>query len=85
MFLPVPLEENCRRINSFLGPKSALQSLLAYLRHRMAGKKGYKYLRKEMIHRQLPLPMPCYDLAPVTDLALAHDKHDLRALPAPLT
>jgi hypothetical protein len=28
------------------------------------------FLRKEVIHRQLPLPMPCYDLAPVTSLGL---------------
>ena len=27
-------------------------------------------LRKEVIHRQLPLPMPCYDLAPVTSIGL---------------
>ena len=28
------------------------------------------FLRKEVIHRQLPLPMPCYDLAPVTSFTL---------------
>lgn len=28
------------------------------------------FLRKEVIHRQLPLPMPCYDLAPVTSFGL---------------
>lgn len=28
------------------------------------------FLRKEVIHRQLPLPMPCYDLAPVTSIGL---------------
>ena len=27
-------------------------------------------LRKEVIHRQLPLPMPCYDFTPVTGLTL---------------
>ena len=29
-----------------------------------------KILRKEVIHRQLPLPVPCYDFAPVTDPTL---------------
>jgi hypothetical protein len=24
----------------------------------------------EMFHEQLPLPVPCYDLAPVTELAV---------------
>ena len=33
-----------------------------------------KFLRKEVIHRQLPLPMPCYDLAPVTSFGLGPDK-----------
>ncbi len=27
--------------------------------------------RKEVIHAQLPLRMPCYDLVPVTDLTFA--------------
>ena len=27
--------------------------------------------RKEVIHRQLPLPMPCYDLAPIIDPTLS--------------
>jgi len=26
--------------------------------------------RKEVIHRQLPLPMPCYDFVPVTDFTV---------------
>ena len=26
-----------------------------------------KFPRKKVIHGQLPLPMPCYDLVPVTD------------------
>jgi hypothetical protein len=29
-----------------------------------------KLLRKEVIQPQLPLRLPCYDLAPVTDLTL---------------
>ena len=32
------------------------------------------FLRKEVIHRQLPLPMPCYDLAPVTGFTLIPKK-----------
>lgn len=34
-------------------------------------------LRKEVIHRQLPLPVPCYDLAPVTDPTFAWETHAL--------
>ena len=30
----------------------------------------FNLLRKEVIHRQLPLPMPCYDFTPVTGLTL---------------
>ena len=33
-----------------------------------------KILRKEVIHRQLPLPVPCYDFAPVTDPTLIPPK-----------
>jgi hypothetical protein len=30
--------------------------------------KLFNLLRKEVIHRQLPLPMPCYDFTPVMGL-----------------
>jgi hypothetical protein len=44
-----------------------------------------KYLpRKEVIHAQLPLRMPCYDLVPVTDLTLDPIR-GFWVLPAPLT
>lgn len=39
----------------------------------------------EMIHDQLPLAVPCYDLVPVTEFTLDRDKHGRRVLPAPLT
>jgi len=38
-----------------------------------------------LIHEQLPLPVPCYDLVPVTDLTFGHAMRRLRVLPAPLT
>src|ERR1700690_3296950 len=41
------------------------------------------FLRKEVIHRQLPLPMPCYDLAPVTSFGLEHNKVRFIHLPLP--
>jgi hypothetical protein len=42
--------------------------------------------RKEVIHRQLPLPMPCYDFVPVTGPTVAPDLiQGLWVLPAPLT
>ena len=39
----------------------------------------------ELIHDQLPLAVPCYDLLPVTELTLGRDWRRLRALPAPLS
>ena len=39
----------------------------------------------ELIHDQLPLAVPCYDLVPVTKFTLGHAMHRLRAPPAPLT
>jgi hypothetical protein len=43
--------------------------------------------RKEVIQPQVPLRLPCYDFAPVTDLAFGRSLseelgHGLRALPA---
>jgi len=38
-----------------------------------------------LIHDQLPLAVPCYDLVPVTKFTLGHAMHRLRAPPAPLT
>jgi len=37
-----------------------------------------------MIHRQVPLPMPCYDFILVTDLSLIPLKAEFRLLPASL-
>jgi hypothetical protein len=39
----------------------------------------------EIFHEQLPLPVPCYDLLPVTDLTVGHREGGLRVLPAPLS
>ena len=39
----------------------------------------------ELIHDQLPLAVPCYDLVLVIELTVGRDKHGLRALPTPLT
>jgi len=38
-----------------------------------------------LIHDQLPLAVPCYDLVPVTEFTLGHAMRRLRAPPAPLT
>ena len=37
-----------------------------------------------LIHEQLPLPVPCYDFFPVTELTLGRVKRAFRVLPAPL-
>ena len=39
----------------------------------------------ELIHDQLPLAVPCYDLVPVIELTVGPDKLALRALPTPLS
>ena len=39
----------------------------------------------ELIHDQLPLAVPCYDLVLVIELTVGRGKHGLRALPTPLT
>jgi len=39
----------------------------------------------ELIHDQLPLAVPCYDLLPVIELTVGRVKHELRALPTPLS
>ena len=43
-------------------------------------------LRKEVIQPQVPLRLPCYDLVPVTSLAVGTDEsRRLNALPASMT
>ena len=39
----------------------------------------------ELIHDQLPLAVPCYDLLPVTELTVGHDERVRRVFPAPLS
>ena len=39
----------------------------------------------ELIHDQLPLAVPCYDLVLVIELTVGRLKAELRALPTPLT
>ena len=39
----------------------------------------------ELIHEQLPLPVPCYDLVLVTEFTFGRHEDGLRVLPASLT
>jgi len=39
----------------------------------------------ELIHDQLPLAVPCYDLVLVIEFTVVRRKDVLRALPTPLT
>jgi hypothetical protein len=49
-------------------------------------KESKKSLRKEVIQPQVPLRLPCYDLVPVTSLAVGTPESGrLRALPASMT
>ena len=41
-------------------------------------------LQLELIHDQLPLAVPCYDLHPVTELTVGRNECGHRVLPAPL-
>ena len=57
---------------------------LASFGHRHPGLR--KSLRKEVIQPQVPLRLPCYDLVPVTSLAVGTDEsRRLKALPASMT
>ena len=44
-----------------------------------------KRSKLELIHEQLPLPVPCYDLVPVTEFTVVPREAVFRVLPAPLT
>ena len=44
-----------------------------------------RFPKKELFHRQLPLPMHCYDFVPVTDLTVVPREGELRVFPASLT
>ena len=39
----------------------------------------------ELLHDQLPLAVPCYDLVLVIEFTVGRHKDELRALPTPLT
>ena len=47
--------------------------------------KPQRRVQLELIHDQLPLAVPCYDLLPVIELTVGRVKHELRALPTPLS
>jgi hypothetical protein len=47
--------------------------------------KSQRRVQLELIHDQLPLAVPCYDLLPVIELTVGPDKLALRALPTPLS
>jgi hypothetical protein len=54
----------------------------------LRGRRGQskESLRKEVIQPQVLLRLPCYDLLPVTDLAVVADEiQQLRALPASMS
>ena len=44
-----------------------------------------KRISFELFHEQVPLPVPCYDLLPVTEFTVTPDWRMLQALPAPLS
>lgn len=47
--------------------------------------RAQRRVQLELIHDQLPLAVPCYDLLPVTELTVGPGELALRALPAPLS
>lgn len=47
--------------------------------------KLQRRVQLELIHDQLPLAVPCYDLLPVTEFTVGPREVVLRALPAPLS
>ncbi len=46
---------------------------------------GRDRFQLDMFHEQVPLPVPCYDLLPVTDFTVARHEGEFRAPPAPLS
>ena len=48
-------------------------------------REGVQHFRLELIHDQLPLAVPCYDLVPVIELTVDPREVGFRALPTPLT
>ena len=65
------------RLEIALRPEPVVARALAGLR---------KSLRKEVIQPQVLLRLPCYDLVPVTELAVGTaETQRLRALPASMT
>jgi hypothetical protein len=56
---------------------------LAVIRFLLPGKQ--RRVQLELIHDQLPLAVPCYDLVLVIEFTVGPDKLALRALPTPLT
>lgn len=47
--------------------------------------KLQRRVQLELIHDQLPLAVPCYDLVLVIEFTVGRRKDELRALPTPLT
>ena len=45
---------------------------------------NYHVLQFELVHEQLPLPVPCYDLVPVTELTLGPPYRDTSGTPGSL-
>ena len=62
-------ERQCFKINFFfIASCRPIKKMMTDLRPYLFNKIG-KYPLK-MIHRQLPLPVPCYDFVPVTEPSL---------------
>jgi len=47
-------------------------------------RKGRNVFQIELFHEQLPLPVPCYDLVPVTELTLGPTYVDTSGIPGSL-
>ena len=67
---------------TYLHPHSHIYTIFTYISELL--------LRKEVIQPQVPLRLPCYDLVPITSLALGRClscelAHELRAKPAFMT
>ena len=81
--LPIPITRIFKSTRSGSAPTNA-RPVRAFCSEELTRRS-----RKEVIQPQVPLRLPCYDFAPVTELAFGRSVpcgfgHGLRALPAPM-
>jgi hypothetical protein len=55
-----------------------------FILHHFCKKVGEDHFQIELFHEQLPLPVPCYDLFPVTELTVGPPSGETSSTPGSL-